>query len=277
MSPTPRLYLALVAATFGTACAADIGDPGDETDEMNDTIVDEDDDEDEDDGSEIVPEGQLELTAGEVSTTQVCIYEHPNFEGRVQCWGGLLAGQRAKVSHLFDSSVGNDQAHSFKVRRGVKVAFYSDVDAKGARYSVNGFFGRVWDRDMNSGNKPVRADSLSSMVITRMGSTARAWDGDDWQMCAFSDADYKGSMQCWGGVPDGRSRGLPTIYHTAIGNDRISSIMVNDGVVGRFYSNVDRTGSSLSIDGTFGARGVRNLGSTPLGNDSLSSFLIEPE
>lgn len=276
MSHTPRIYLALVAATLGTACAADIGDadPVDDGD-MADTIVDEGDDEQDDDDPMI--EGQIELQAGEVSTTQVCIFEHPNFAGRSQCWGGLLPGQRATIPHLFDSEVGNDQAHSFKVRRGVKVSFYSDVDAKGARYNVNGYFGRVWDADMNVGPKPVRGDSLSSMVVSRMSSTASSWDDDDWQLCMYADADYRGTVQCWGGVPDGATRGLPTIFHTAIGSDRASSIVVNDGVVAKFFSDVDRKGTGLTVDGTFGARGVRNLGSTPLGNDSISSFSLVPE
>ena len=279
MSPTPRLYLALVAATLGTAaCAAEIGDVDTDSAEdgdMDDTIVDGDDPE-ADDGLE-VPPGELQVTAAEVSSSQVCIYEHPNYEGRVQCWGGLLPGQRATIPHLFDSEVGNDQAHSFKVRRGIKVWFYSDVDAKGARYSANGYFGRVWDPDMNVGSKPVRGDALSSMKITRLGTTAGSWDGDDWQVCLYADADYKGRVQCWGGVPSGKTRGLPTIFHTAIGNDQASSIVVNDGVLGQFFGGVDKGGASVSVDGTFGQRGIRNLGSTPLGNDTLSSFALTPE
>ncbi len=277
MSPTPRIYLALVAATLGTACAAEVGEPDQdmiEDSDMDDTIVDDGDDEDDDVVD--VPAGDLDLSAGEVSGSQVCIYERPDFQGRVACWGGLMPGERATIPNLFEAAVGNDQAYSFKVKRGVKVAFYSDVDRKGARYSANGYFGRVWDADMNRGEKPVRGGALSSMVITRMGSTAGAWDEQDWQVCMYSDANYGGQEQCWGGVPDGRTRGLPTIFHTAIGNDRASSVAVNDGVVAIFFSDVDRDGGSLFLDGRAGARGVRDLGASPLGNDRLSSFVLTP-
>ncbi|HUS63076.1 MAG TPA: peptidase inhibitor family I36 protein [Kofleriaceae bacterium] len=276
MSPTPRIYLALLAATLGTACAADVGDPDPiEDGDMDDTIVDEGDDEEDDDSIE-VPADELEITAGEVSGSQVCIYDRPAFQGHAACWGGLLPGERATIPNLFEAAVGNDQAYSFKVKRGVKVSFYSDVDRRGARYSANGYFGRVWDPDMNIGDKPVHGGSLSSMVITRMGSTARAWDDDDWQVCMYSDADYGGTEQCWGGVPDGKTRGLPTIFHTAIGNDRASSVAVNDGVVAIFFSDVDRHGAGLFVDGRDGVRGVRDLGASPLGNDHLSSFLLTP-
>jgi hypothetical protein len=281
MSPTPRIYLALVAATLGAACATDVGDPdqldGDGQADMDDTIVDEEgDDDDGDDDAIDVPDGDIELTAGEVSTSQVCIYEHADYQGRVQCWGGLLPGQRASIPHLFDSEVSNDQAHSFKVKRGFKVQFFNDVDYKGARYSVNGYFGRVLDANMGLGRKPVGGDALSSLKITALTSTARAWSEEDWQVCLYSDADYGGDVKCYGGVPAGKTRGQPTIFHTIVGNDRASSIAVNDGVIATFYSGVDRTGASLTVDGSFGARGVRNLGSSPLGNDTLSSFAYTP-
>lgn len=274
MTRTPRIYLALVAATLGTACAADIGDaePDMMEDGDDDTIVDDDEDDDVVD----VPVDDLEISAGEVSTSQVCIYDRPAFQGHVACFGGLRAGERATVPNLFDAAVGNDQAYSFKVKRGVKVSFYSDVDRKGARYNANGYFGRVWDPDMNIGDKPVHGGSLSSMTITRMTSTAGAWDEGDWQVCMYTDANYAGHEQCWGGVPDGKTRGLPTIFHTAIGNDRASSVAVNDGVVAIFFSDVDRHGASLFLDGRAGARGIRDLGSSVLGNDHLSSFLLTP-
>src|SRR6185503_19342638 len=170
-------------------------------------------------------------------------------------------GGEVTIPHLFDSEVPNDQVSSFKVKRGVKVQFFSDTDARGSKYSVNGYFGRVWDRNLGQGGaKPVGNDSVSSLKIRVMSRTADAWEGDDWQVCLYADADYKGKVQCWGGVTSGRVAWVPTMFHTAVSSDQASSYVVNEGVHVTFYRDVDMKGAAFVSDGEYGQRKVARMG-----------------
>ena len=217
-------------------------------------------------------EDEVELTEVEAAGSQVCIYEHADYQGKVACWGGIREGGKVTVPDLFDAPVGDNQASSIKVKKGMKVRFYSDVDREGAEYRMNGFFGAISDPNIGLGGKPFGNDNLSSIYIERLGSVARDWDPDDWQVCLYADADYKGASQCWGGVPAGGKAYVPALFHTAVGNDRASSVQVRGGVEVRLYSGVNYLGSVTSATGS-----DRNLSGNAVGNDTLSSFVIEVE
>ena len=258
-SPIPRVSALLIAACSlaASGCATEVDGP--ESDEDEDYL-----------------ESEPIAAAGEFADAQVCIYPNENFGGTPQCWGGIPKGGQVTVPHLFDSVVGNDQTSSFKVKRGVKVQFFRDTELRGAKYTVNGFFGRVWDRNLGQGGaKPIGNDDVSSMVIRVMNRTAEAWDGDDWQVCLYSDEGYKGKTQCWGGVPSGRVAWVPTMFHAAVSSDQASSYVVNEGVNVTFYRDVDMKGTGYLSDGEYGQRGAPRLGATPIGNDVISSMRIE--
>ena len=217
-------------------------------------------------------EADAELTEVEAAGSQVCIFEHANYLGKSACWGGIPEGGKFTVPDLFDAPVGDNQASSIKVKKGMKVRFYSDIDREGADYRINGYFGAISDPNIGIGGKPFGNDSLSSIYIERLRSVAGDWDPEDWQVCLYSDADYKGASQCWGGVPRGGKTYVPSLFHTAVGNDRASSIQLRSGVKVRLYSAVNFLGSLSSFSSS-----DRNLSGNIVGNDALSSFVIEVE
>jgi hypothetical protein len=215
-------------------------------------------------------EGDAELTETEAAGSQVCVYSDASYGGKVACWGGLTEGKHVTIADLLDSPVGNDQISSFKVKKGLKVRFYRDVDGEGPDYRANGFFGNVNDPDLGGGNRPVGNDSISSIYIERQWDTANSYD--DPQVCLYSDDNYLGDYACFGGVHSGQRAYVPALFHTAVGNDRASSIAVASGIKVRLYSAVNYSGSMISV-----GSGHRSLGSAGLGNDVLSSLVIERE
>ena len=215
-------------------------------------------------------EGDAELTETEAAGSQLCVYSDANFGGKVACWGGLTAGTHLTISDLFDAPVGNDQISSFKVKTGVKVKFFRDLDGEGPDYRANGFFGQVADSNLAGGNRPVDNDSISSIYIEKMGDTANDYDSP--QVCIYSNDDYQGDATCFGGVHAGQRTYVPALFHTAVGNDRASSVSVASGMKVKLYSAVNYTGSTVTV-----GSGHRSLGSAGLGNDVLSSMIIEKE
>ena len=193
-------------------------------------------------------EADAELTETEAAGSQVCIFE----------------------PDLFDAPVGDNQATSIKVKKGMKVRFFTDVDREGAEYRINGFFGAISDPNIGVGGKPIGNDSLSSIVIERTNTVADDWNPDDWQFCLYSDADYKGTSQCWGGIRPGHKAYIPTLFHTAVSNDRATSIQMRSGVKVKLYSAVNYLGSVSSLGSS-----DRNLSGNAVGNDSLSSLIVE--
>jgi hypothetical protein len=218
---------------------------------------------------EVGEDDQAELTEIEGPGSQLCVYADADFQGKAACWGGIGPGERVTVSDLDGLPVGNDQISSFKVKRGVKVRFFSDVDRGGAEYRANGFFGQVVDSNLGVGGKPVGNDAVSSIVIERNSATAGDWDPDrDWQICVYQHADYQGEAECYGGV-SGRAY-VPALFHTAVGNDSASSIEINDGVRVTLYSAVNYSGTAVTLD-----RDTPSINATALGNDALSSLVID--
>ena len=216
-------------------------------------------------------EADAELTETEAAGSQVCVYSDASYGGKVACWGGLTEGKHVTIADLLDSPVGNDQISSFKVKKGIKVWFYRDLDAEGTTaYRANGFFGQVADPDLSGGNRPVGNDSISSIYIERQWDTANSYD--DPQVCLYSDDNYLGDYACFGGVHSGQRAYVPALFHTAVGNDRASSIAVASGIKVRLYSAANYSGSMISV-----GSGHRSLGSAGLGNDVLSSLVIERE
>jgi hypothetical protein len=215
-------------------------------------------------------EDLAELTEVEASSSQVCVYSDANYQGKVACWGGLARGQHATIADLFDAPVDNDQISSFRVKKGIKVRFYRDVDREGAEYRANGFFGDVNDPNLGSGGRPVGNDDISSIYIERMWDTANDWDADEWQVCLYEDEGYAGKAHCFGGLEKGQKAYVPALFHTAVGNDRASSIAVRDGVTARLYSTVHYGGTAITVGSSH-----RSLGSAGMPNDSLSSLVIE--
>jgi len=238
---TTTLSILTAAALALTGCAFEVGEEGD----------------------------QAELSEIEGPGSQLCVYEHADYQGQKACWGGIGPGERVTLSDLDGLPVGNDQISSFKVKRGVKVRFFSDADRGGAEYRANGYFGQVADPNLGAGGKPIGNDAISSIVIERTSNTAGDWDPDrDWQICIYQHADYEGEVECWGGV-GGRAY-VPGMFHTAVGNDGASSIELNEGVRVALYSGVNYSGDPVTLD-----RSVSNISATALGNDTLSSFIID--
>jgi len=215
-------------------------------------------------------EADAELTETEAAGSQVCIFEHADYQGKAACWGGIPKGGKFTVPDLFDAPVGDNQATSIKVKEGMKVRFFTDVDREGAEYRINGFFGAISDPNIGVGGKPIGNDSLSSIVIERTNTVADDWNPDDWQFCLYTDADYKGTSQCWGGIRPGHKAYIPTLFHTAVSNDRATSIQMRSGVKVKLYSAVNYLGSVSSLGSS-----DRNLSGNAVGNDSLSSLIVE--
>ena len=215
-------------------------------------------------------QADAELTETEAAGSQVCIFSDADFQGKAACWGGIPVGGKFTVPDLFDAPVGDNQATSIKVKKGMKVRLFNDVDREGAEYRINGFFGAVSDGNIGVGGKPIGNDSLSSIIIERTSSVADEWDADEWQVCLYSDADYTGDAHCFGGIRPGHKAYVPTLFHTAVGNDRVSSVQVRSGVKVRLYSAVNYLGSLTSA-----SYSDRNLSGNAVGNDSLSSLTIE--
>jgi len=215
-------------------------------------------------------EADAELTETEAAGSQVCVYSNANYEGKAACWGGIPEGGHLTIHDLFDAPVGNDQISSFKVKKGIKVWFYRDLDAEGTAYRANGFFGQVADPDLSGGNRPVGNDSISSIYVERMKDVADPYDNP--QVCLYSDDGYLGEETCFGGVHPGQKAYVPALFHTAVGNDRASSVAVASGVRVKLYTAANYTGSSITVGSSH-----RSLSSAGLGNDILSSLTIEAQ
>ena len=162
------------------------------------------------------------------------VYQHTNYGGASQELG-------LGSYDIHDLTVGNDQISSVKVPEGLRVTLYADANFRGSHKMFTSDASYVGN-DFN--------DKTSAILVEKVATF-------------FEHGSYKGNRLVLG---VGRYN-LGDIQ--AIGNDRLSSVKVPNGLQVTLYEHADFQGKSLVLDQDMDALGNYRF------NDIASSIIIK--
>jgi hypothetical protein len=214
---------------------------------------------------------------------EVAMFRDANYAGSCSYYGvdGLGRGFNANLAvNGWPEAVGNDVVSSIRVGRNAAVVLFNDgnyqVPPPSSLFGGRGRAPDYWSfRADSSFVGPMNDQASSAYVFTKdRDCFANGYSPRQGEVAVWTDANFFGrcmvlrASDTWDDPQPGRFHTLPGI----IPNDSISSLMVGPNTTLRTYRNVN----FFDVQETFASGSVvSNLGSSIVGNDQISSLIVE--